>query len=96
MHSLTDGQLGCVHLPAVVNSTAMNIGAQGFGSLFSILWGRSPGMEMLRCLYHAHQQPEDTYMEGPSAPLHVLFPLPGNHLLWLPLIFLTWRKRAAP
>lgn len=47
MQALVDGRLGCNHILVVVNSAAMNIGVQLLESLFSVLWGINPDVELL-------------------------------------------------
>ena len=47
IHSPTNGHLGCFHFLSIVNNAAMNMSVQVSETLFSILWGTYPEVELL-------------------------------------------------
>ena len=46
IHSPTNGHLGCFHFLSIVNNAAMNMSVQVSETLFSILWGTYPEVEL--------------------------------------------------
>ena len=51
VHPSVDGNLGCIHILAVVNDAALNIGVHVAFEISGFFWGdKYPGMELLDCM----------------------------------------------